>query len=58
MIDSLRGCFLLAFWLMIEAMGSIPIRFSDDTDGRVIAGMMDVLPNPEIPPPCGMMGCW
>ena len=45
------------FWLMIEAMGGIPIRSADNADMRVIAGLLDVLPNSEIPPQCPTMGC-
>ena len=36
------------FWLMIEAMGRILIKFADDADMRVLAGVLDVLQNPEI----------
>lgn len=45
------------FWLMTEAVGGIPIRFADDADVSVIAGLLDVLQNSEIPPQCPMMGC-
>lgn len=39
-----------AFWLTPEAMASVPIRVLDDADRRVVAGVCDVLQNPETPP--------
>lgn len=43
MIGSLHGYFLFSILVNEEAMGSIPIRFSDDTNRRVIASTLDVL---------------
>lgn len=52
MIGSIHSYFLSAFWLMIQALGGVPIRFSNNTNMRAVAGVLDVLQNPEVPPQC------